>query len=63
MSDFEEAAQIADAFANGQQRMIDEEGPDAACKAAKETAEFIAKAIRRRMALATSRSQHEGASS
>jgi len=49
--EFEEAAKIADAFASGQQQMIDEEGPDEACRGGKEVAEFIANAIRRRAAI------------
>ena len=49
--EFEEAAKIADAFASGQQQMIDEEGPDEACKGGKAVAEFIANAIRRRAAI------------
>jgi len=57
---FKMCADIADAFARGQAQMIDEEGPDEACRGGKEVAEFIANAIRRRAGFAqqaTSRSQ------
>jgi hypothetical protein len=46
---YEDCARIADAFATGQIKVAEEEGSDPGLVAGRETAEFIAKAIRRRI--------------